>query len=78
MDIKFPARKDWITVDHRRALMDKRSTKDTSEDRGLLSSALAPPALEVESEGLQEATGASGSAGTITSTSWRAPTNNMM
>ena len=76
MDIKFPSRQDWVTVDHRRAMMDKRANR-TPVDGDLLSSAPTPPdpTLEMETDGLSEASGTSGPTGSVTSLSWRAPRN---
>ena len=76
MDIKFPSKQDWVTVDHRRAMMDKRSNTQ-QVDTEMLSSAAALPApeLEMETDGLPDASGASGPTGSVMSTSWRAPKN---
>ena len=72
IDIKFPNRKDWITVDHRRALLDKRANKELV-DGDLLSSAGTPEVQEIGMDGLEESTGAAGPSGSVMTTSWRAP-----
>ena len=76
MDIKFPSKQEWVTVDYGRAMFDKRRNK-ASEDVDLLSSAPTQPvpALEMETDGLAEASGAAGPTGSITSMSWRVPRN---
>lgn len=78
MDIKFPHREDWITVDHRRALVDRRASDSAlADDVGeLLSSARELQRDEQMDRGgqLAEATGTSGPTGTVTSLPWRCPT----
>ena len=74
MNVKLPGKQSWITVDHGRALADKRKNR-ASVDEDLLSTVTAPPTQEMETDGLPEATGAAGLNGSVMSTSWRAPTN---
>ena len=79
MDVKFPNRNEWITVDHARALMDKRKKAASLDIEDLLStggaSADHSPLPIVEAmEGLPDASGTSGATGSVTETSWRCPT----
>ena len=54
--------------------MDRRANKPQPVVEGdLLSSAVGPPVLEVEMDGLPEASGTAGPTGSVTSLSWRAP-----
>ena len=82
LDIKFPGKKDWITVTHQRALRDRRaSVSQETDSRGdLLSTAgqVIVQESEVDDEEQMEQgqslnKGAQSAGGTITSTSWRAP-----
>ena len=76
MDVKLPKKTDWVTVSYKRALKDRRASVnlEAEEDDEMLSTMGAAHVVE-EDEVEEEARGASGSGGTVTLTSWRAPVN---
>ena len=70
LDVKFPGRKDWITVNYRRALRDRRASINLEEEdrEELLSTAGQVP---VVGEDVCHGSGAAG--GSVMTMSWRAP-----
>ena len=76
LDIKLPNKSNWITVSYRRALDDRRAS--TSSEINKLGDELSTAGIVVVEEDATSASIAPGSlaeGGSITTTSWRAPTN---
>ena len=66
LDVKLPGKKEWMTVTYERAARESKLNKNLDEEEDLLS--LGPVMID----GTEMGAGAAG--GSVTLTSWRAPT----
>ena len=79
LDVKFPGRKDWVTVPYSRALKDKKdrdqrtAVPDAVDDRMLSTADELVVCGDDTDETEAGGTGTSGLGGSVTCTSWRAP-----
>ena len=74
LDVKFPGKKNWITVSYKRALRDRRASicLEAEDQDELLSTIGEIPVVE-EEEQAADISGANAPGGTVISTSWRNP-----